>query len=395
MEMFRKLIFLAFCVLPLAVLGFQGLASGEEPIKIGWLGDLSGPLGSYGAAIRRGSEFAVEEVNSAGGVKGKKLELIYRDSRSMPNLAADLVNGLIKERRVVAILGDVSVGSSLVAAEVSLRYKVPQVAFLRSPLFEKVKSSYLFSYFPSQIVYYNSIVGYAARVLNLEKFAIMLTQVDEDRGVSKLIEGYISGIRQGKIVSKKIYDPLAGDFKNLIQQVRSVKPDAVFLFGPPNVTGVIAKEIKDMGWQVNLLSVDFSGGLKQFLDNAGPAAGDVWISSAFAADKFRPDFVAKWTVKFRFSPDYNNVIGYDTLKILSEGISKVGVDPSKLQEVLTKERFSTVAGIPSVSPAWEIDKMFIKQWKAGILATVAEYGFSDIEKNIIQRQRNGGVLGGD
>ncbi len=99
----------------------------NEPIKIGYLPALTGPSSSTGVGINRGVQLAVEDINNAGGVNGRKLELIVRDTQSDPTKAVNAVSELTQRQKVSMIFGPVNSGEALAATPLIARDKVPML----------------------------------------------------------------------------------------------------------------------------------------------------------------------------------------------------------------------------------------------------------------------------
>src|SRR3954469_25958408 len=96
-----------------AVLALPGGAAAQEPIKIGWLSSLTGPLSSAAIAENKGVEFAVDEINKKGGILGRKVELLTRDTAGEPTKAVNLAQQLAFSDKVHFIIGPVNSGESL------------------------------------------------------------------------------------------------------------------------------------------------------------------------------------------------------------------------------------------------------------------------------------------
>ncbi len=108
--------------------GFPAPAIAQnEPIKIGYLPALTGPSSSTGVGMNRGTQIAVEEINAAGGIKGRKLELITRDTQSDPTKAVNAVAELTQRAKVAMIWGPVNSGEALAATPLIARDKVPML----------------------------------------------------------------------------------------------------------------------------------------------------------------------------------------------------------------------------------------------------------------------------
>ncbi|MSP75236.1 MAG: amino acid ABC transporter substrate-binding protein [Rhodospirillaceae bacterium] len=108
--------------------GFPAPAIAQnEPIKIGYLPALTGPSSSTGVGINRGVQLGIDEINNAGGVNGRKLELISRDTQSDPTKAVNAVAELTQRAKVSMIFGPVNSGEALAATPLIARDKVPMM----------------------------------------------------------------------------------------------------------------------------------------------------------------------------------------------------------------------------------------------------------------------------
>src|ERR1700684_1659598 len=116
-------------------IGAAGAATGlarpaiaaSEPIRIGFLPALTGPSSSTGVAINRGTILAIDEINAAGGVNGRQIELITRDTQSDPTKAVNAVAELIGRQQVHGVLGPLNSGEALPATPLIARGGTPQV----------------------------------------------------------------------------------------------------------------------------------------------------------------------------------------------------------------------------------------------------------------------------
>src|SRR5277367_2257515 len=98
-----------------------------EPIRIGFLPALTGPSSSTGIAINRGTILAVEEINASGGVNGRPIELITRDTQSDPTKAVNAATELTRRQRVHVVWGPLNSGEALAATPLIARDGVPQL----------------------------------------------------------------------------------------------------------------------------------------------------------------------------------------------------------------------------------------------------------------------------
>src|SRR5688572_6229957 len=109
-----------------AVSGIHAADTG--PIKIGEVGSMTGSEATFGTSTHNGVMLAVKEVNAAGGIKGRKVEILSLDDQGKPDEAATVVTKLITQDKVVAILGEVASSRSLAMAPIAQKYKVPMIS---------------------------------------------------------------------------------------------------------------------------------------------------------------------------------------------------------------------------------------------------------------------------
>src|SRR5688500_3365581 len=98
-----------------------------DTIRVGVYGDLTGQTSSFGQSTKNGIELAVDEINAAGGVNGKKIQLIIEDDQGRPEQAKTVVSKLINQHKVQAVLGEVASTNSLAAAPVAQEAKIPMI----------------------------------------------------------------------------------------------------------------------------------------------------------------------------------------------------------------------------------------------------------------------------
>ena len=99
---------------------------GTGPIMVGYYGDLSGRTSSFGQSTKNGVEMAADEINKAGGINGRTIQIITEDDQGEPNKAATVVTKLINQDKVMALLGEVASSNSLAAAPKAQEAKIRQ-----------------------------------------------------------------------------------------------------------------------------------------------------------------------------------------------------------------------------------------------------------------------------
>ena len=146
----------------------------NEPIKVGYLPALTGPSSSTGVGINRGVQLAVEEINNGGGVNGRKIELVSRDTQSDPTKAVNAVAELTQRQKVAMIFGPVNSGEALAATPLIARDKTPMLhPCWVDELIDVKKYPMAFRIAPTNTQVGNGANHYVVDVLKLKKVAVV------------------------------------------------------------------------------------------------------------------------------------------------------------------------------------------------------------------------------
>ena len=153
---------------------FSLSASAQTPIKVGWLVALTGPNSSPGIGFDRGIKYAAEEINKAGGIKGRKLEVITRDTQGDPTKAVNAALELINKEKVEFTIGPTNSGEGLATTPVIARSKIPSLVYgVVDPLIDPQKYPYAFRVLPSNQQWTEAVHNYALNVLKKKKVGII------------------------------------------------------------------------------------------------------------------------------------------------------------------------------------------------------------------------------
>ena len=149
-------------------------AAASEPIKIGWLAALTGPASSPGAGFDRGVHYAVDTINAAGGVNGRKIEVVTRDTQGDPTKAVNATQELISREKVHAIWGPTNSGEALATVPIMARQKMPNlIPCVVDTLIDPVKYPSVFRSVPSNTQWDDAVRFYALKVLKVKKVAVI------------------------------------------------------------------------------------------------------------------------------------------------------------------------------------------------------------------------------
>jgi len=320
----------------------------ESTIKIGLILPMKGDLGIYGSLSKRAIDLVVDEVNSKGGLLGRKIEVIPGDDASNPNTVQHIANEYTQIRKVSAILGPLTSQSALMAAPVANRDGVPLVTIRSSEQNVTAIGKYIY-----RACYVDSYQGillgrFAGRDLKAKKAAVIYNSEDQD--AKALIDNFRSEFESfgGKLETVQVYDNNATDFKAQLKEVEKVKPDVVLLNDFDDKSGSIMKQAAEMGINCTFLGTDFWNAHK-LVEVAGAAAEGSYFTAHFSADdpnKKVRDFVDLYKGDYVAEPEASAALSYDAMFLLVEAIKQANsAEPERISSALAKiEKFEGVTG---------------------------------------------------
>ena len=323
----------------------------QDEIVVGEFASLTGGSASFGQSSHKGTQLAIEEINAAGGVLGKKLKLITEDDQSLAGQPATIARKLISQDKIVALLGEVASSKSLEASPICQQNKVPMI----SPASTNPKVTEVGD-FIFRICFIDPFQGTV-----MSKFALgkgfkkvaVLTDVKQDYAVG-LAEFFMKHFKEngGEIVKEQKYSTGDKDFKGQLTSLKASKSDAIFVPGYYGEVALIARQAKQLGIKVPLLGGDGWVG-DSLLKVAGNALDGSFYSSHFSDADQTPDvqeFVKKYKAKFGGSPDDMAALGYDSAMILADAIKRAGgTDGAKLRDAIAATKnFKGITGVITI-----------------------------------------------
>ncbi len=314
-------------------------AGGGDTIKVGEFASLNGSEAAFGRSSHNGTMLGVEQVNAAGGVLGKKLELLYEDNQSKDGETATAVKKLISRDKVVAILGEVASIRSLEAAPICQQNKIPQI----SPSSTNPKVTQIGDYI-FRVCFIDPFQGtvmanFATKTLKAKRIAV-LTDVGSTYSVG-LADYFKKGFvaNGGEIIAEQKFTKDDKDFKAQLTAVKSQNPDAIFVPGYYGQVTLIALQARELGMKVPLFGGD-GWEAPELLQ--GPGAAEA-LEGCFYSTHFSPDqdapkikqFVADYQKKFGAIPDAMAALGYDSVLALVDAIKRANsTDGAKIRDAL-------------------------------------------------------------
>lgn len=316
----KQLLISLALILPMAV----GCTKKTNEIVIGEYDSLSGGDATYGLSSNKGVRLAIDEVNDAGGIKGKKIKLITLDDQGKNEEAAAAVTRLITQNRVIAILGGVASGRSKASAPIAQSKGVPFVSpSSTNPDVTKI-GDYVFRVCFIDAFQGSVMAKFATENLKVKKVAI-LRDVKNDYSVG-LADVFAAEIkkRNGEVLADLSYQSGDIDFKAQLTQIRSKNPEAIYIPGYYSEVGLIAQQARQLGIKVPLMGGDAWDSDKLY-EIGKEAVNGNYYSNHYTTESSDPavtEFIKKFKAKYNETPDALAALAYDAAKILVAAIER-------------------------------------------------------------------------
>jgi len=297
---------------------------------------------------------ATEEINAAGGINGRQIQLVIEDDQGEPGKAATVVAKLINQDQVRALIGEVASSNSIAAAPNAQEAKVPMI----SPSSTNPKVTQIGDYI-FRVCFIDPFQGevmakFAANSLKAKKAAILFdSNSDYSKGLVQFFKQAFTGLG-GEIVTEKAYAQRDRDFTGQLTAIRDLNPDVIYVPGYYQEVGVIAKQTKQLGIKAPLLGGD-GWDSPQLWDLGGDALNGDYISNHYSVDDPSPaiqDFVKRYKAKYNgTAPDAIAALGYDAMQVLADAIKRAGgTECAALRQAIAETaNFKGITGVISIN----------------------------------------------
>jgi branched-chain amino acid transport system substrate-binding protein len=329
-------------------------AGAAATIKVGEFASLTGKEATFGTSSHEGTVLAVEEVNAAGGVLGKKLELVYEDNRSTPGESLTIAKKLINNDKVIAILGEVASGRSLEVAPFAQQSHIPQISpSSTNPKVTEI-GDYIFRVCFIDPFQGKLLAGFAKNTLKVKKVAIFSdVAAPYSVGLGKFFrEAWLAG--GGEVVSEVKYTGGDKDFKAQLTVIKNAGADSIMVPGYYNDVGLIVAQARQLGITVPIFGGD-GWEAPELIQIAGAEnLANTYYSTHFSpsstdplAQKFVEAYKARYSGKV---PDAMAALGYDSVMVLVDAIKRAGTtdEPALRDAIAATRNFPGATGITTL-----------------------------------------------
>jgi branched-chain amino acid transport system substrate-binding protein len=294
----------------------------DNEIVLGSYSSNTGATATFGIFQKRGIDMAVEEINAAGGINGKKIKHINYDNKSDNDETLAVVNRLISQDNVLAIIGEATSGKSKIGGQVAQQNKVVMLtSSATNPEVTKI-GNYIF-----RACFIDPFQGYVMAKFMTEnlkmKKAAILRDIKSDYSVG-LSDVFISEFKKmgGEIVADISYQEGDIDFKSQLTAIKAKNPDAIFVPGYYNEVALLARQLKDLGMKQPMLGGD-GWSSPDLYKIAKEAINGHYFSNHYTTESTDPktvEFVKKFKTQFKEDADVMAALAYDATYMMAEAI---------------------------------------------------------------------------
>ena len=366
----------AVLILTLLVSLSMGCEKEKNPIKVGFVGGLTGRLSDLGTAGRNGVILAVEEINGKGGIHGRPVELIVKDDQQNPATALRVDRELVNEG-VVAIIGHMTSTMSMVAIPFANKEKILMISPTTSTNKVTGIDDYFIRVIPPNKSETDHLAHQAFTVMGLKKMAVIY-----DLSNPAYTEEYFHNFKDafegfgGEI--KTVETIISGREMDLVKPVDSLlksHPDGVLIVTGAPDAAMISQRIRMTGSKLPVFSSGWAM-TADLIHDGGPAVEGLYFSQLFNRDsrqKAYLEFRKRFKIRFGETPNFAAAHGYEAALVLFKALTQ-NVDPEKLKGAILKQDI-----LEGLQGDYRMDQYGDPQRKR-LLSTVIKGQFRALEK---------------
>jgi branched-chain amino acid transport system substrate-binding protein len=293
-------------------------------VKIGAFLSLTGATAAYGISAANAIKLATEETNANGGIDGKQVELEIEDDHSNTQEVLGIVEHLIQEHKVHALIAEPVSTRAMVAAPVAQMNRTVMISTASVKPEVTQYGDYVFRACFISSTEGEAIAKFAFDRLKAKKVAIIL---DEKNDYAVVLAGFFAESFKklgGEIVSQQKYDANATDLSSQMEAIKSASPDVVFAPGFYTTAPLVAGEVKKSGIKATLIGSDGWDSPNLMSGGSEPFEG-VYFANHFWAGNDDPlvkKFVADYRAKYGVDPDAGAATAYDATRMLIDAFRR-------------------------------------------------------------------------
>jgi branched-chain amino acid transport system substrate-binding protein len=305
--------------------GSKETAQAADTIHIALTAPITGDYAEYGKNFQRSVELAIEEINAAGGVLGKKFRVSVGDSKGDPKESANLAQKWPSDPSIVAQIGDFTSTSCMAAQPIFDRAGMVQLSPTASHTKFAPGSIWSFSIVGTQANEQPFMADLAVNSLKIRKMAIVYINNDWGVDTQKFFKENFEKLG-GTITATEGYFQGEKDFNAVLTKLKQTNPDALYMAAMYNDGATISQQREKLGWNVPVLGPS-SLYSEQLIKLGGTSVNGLYSNVSFFVKDPDPriqSYVKKFQDKNNVTPNFHAALAYDAMYMLADAIKKAG-----------------------------------------------------------------------
>lgn len=344
-------------VLGLLLMGGGPLIAADGTLKIGAPQPMTGSDAPFGDKFKKAYSLAVEEINAAGGVNGRKIEVVIEDHQAKNALAATVAEKLINQEKVLILTGGRASGQAVEIASVAQRLKTPYLVDHPSADIITAKGfEWVFRNNPTGSIYPSAFNKFISDVPGAmpKSAAVIYDNTVFGKTIANSAMTFLKS-KNVPIVNDEAYPVNTLDFKPIVTKAKANNPDFVLMVAVSTTDAILlTRHAKEIGLKPRAF-VGFGGGfgVEDLAKQLGPLSENVFSSAAWSGNPNDPKvkaFYDKFYSKFNIYPKEHEVEGYSAIYIIADAMKRakltgnLDADRDAIRQALLQTDMTTVFG---------------------------------------------------
>lgn len=348
------------CAAAFILFSKQSTSKNEQTVTIGVITPLTGETATHGIRVKHGIELAIEEINAAGGIQGKKVVALYEDSACDSSQAISAAYRLLAQN-VAFFLGPQCSGAAMATAPLLQERKSIMISSIASVPDLSLAGDYIFRNSETGAAHGDQMAQFAYNTLQSKKAAILHINLDNGLAYKNSFTETFEKLG-GAIVSEQAYDQGTTDFRAQITKIKSSSPDVIYIAGQAAEHAI--KQIRELGIDVPITSMN---GIEvpELFEIVGSQTENIFFtSSAFNSEDDNErisSFVKKYNSRYEEKAEAFSANSYDAMMILAKSIASCvpEVDTTCVKEKLYEIEYDGVGGKTTFDEYGDVHKKLI------------------------------------
>ena len=344
-----KKIFLMMLLVTAFIVGCGKKSADGNVIKIGVIAPLTGNYAQYGTAVKEGVELKVDAINNAGGINGKKIELVIADSKGDVQESVNAFKKMVSQDKVSVVIGEVVSATSQAISGLAQQAKVPLISATATSLDVTKGKDFVFRTTFTDPFQGKEVASYAKE--KGFKSVAVLTNSSSDYSVGLADAFKAQASQDGINIIEEKYTKDDKDFKSLLTKIKGQNPEVIFIPDYYNTIGLILTQANELGIKAQYLGGDGWDGIQT---NFGTQAEGAIFASQFAPDDTEPSvqkFIADYKAKYSKEPTIFEALGYDTATVVENALKNA----KDISRDSIKTALAATSGLNLVTGSFKFD----------------------------------------